>query len=307
MKKEYCVYAHTNKVNGKKYIGITSMIPEKRWANGSGYRKNTLFYRAIQKYGWESFDHEILFEGLNKKKACEEEVRLIKEFNLTNPHYGYNIDKGGNGSNRITETTRKKLSDGQKRYFRDNPDAKQANDERLRRLACDGSPERHLRKYQSDHPEWAGEHSRWLKDYYAKHPEIGAAHSAYLKEYYKSHPELRVIKSKQTKQFFINHPEARKNCAEKAREYYRHHPEARQQISDRMKQFFKDHPEKKTGKKVSQFSLDGNHIKDWNSCTEAGAECGINYKLISACAIGRQRTAGGYVWRYSNALQVKAI
>ena len=79
MKKEYCVYVHTNKANGKRYVGITSMIPEKRWANGHGYRSNVLFYRAIQKYGWESFEHSVLFDGLTRKEAYAKESSKVME------------------------------------------------------------------------------------------------------------------------------------------------------------------------------------------------------------------------------------
>lgn len=35
----YSIYVHLNKINGKKYIGITCKKPEIRWANGLGYKK----------------------------------------------------------------------------------------------------------------------------------------------------------------------------------------------------------------------------------------------------------------------------
>ena len=42
---------HVNKINDKKYIGITKTSVKKRWGcNGSGYNntKQPLFYRAIK-------------------------------------------------------------------------------------------------------------------------------------------------------------------------------------------------------------------------------------------------------------------
>lgn len=57
----YIVYRHTSP-SGKVYIGITSRQPEQRWLNGNGYKDSPKFYNAIKKYGWDNFNHEILFQ-----------------------------------------------------------------------------------------------------------------------------------------------------------------------------------------------------------------------------------------------------
>ena len=93
----YCVYCHTNKLNGKKYIGITCQAVERRWRNGFGY-KNGPLYRAIQKYGWDGFEHEILHTGLTEEQAKLKEVELITQHRTRNKHYGYNATDGGDGT-----------------------------------------------------------------------------------------------------------------------------------------------------------------------------------------------------------------
>lgn len=92
--KNYCVYLHVNKFNGKIYIGITSKKPEKRWQNGYGYGKDTYFGRAIKKYGWNNFDHYILEYDLSKEEAGEKEKYYIQYFNSLTPN-GYNSQPGG--------------------------------------------------------------------------------------------------------------------------------------------------------------------------------------------------------------------
>ncbi len=93
--KVFMVYKHTSP-SGKVYIGITSKTkPEQRWKSGKGYKKQSLFWKAIQKYGWGSFKHDILFTNLSKKDACNKEIELIKQYKSNNPEYGYNICIGG--------------------------------------------------------------------------------------------------------------------------------------------------------------------------------------------------------------------
>lgn len=99
MEKKWRVYAHVNKLNGKKYVGITSKPkPEDRWKNGCGYKENTHFRSAIQKYGWDSFDHIILCDGLSEKVAKEMEIALIAWWGTMNNSKGYNMTAGGDGT-----------------------------------------------------------------------------------------------------------------------------------------------------------------------------------------------------------------
>lgn len=107
----YCVYCHTNKINGKKYIGITSQKPENRWKNGEGYRNNEYFYRAIQKYGWHNFSHEILYTNLSRNEAENLEIKLITEYDTRFNQKGYNIESGGNTQKDIPLETRQKISE----------------------------------------------------------------------------------------------------------------------------------------------------------------------------------------------------
>lgn len=90
----FCVYKHTSPC-GKVYIGITSKKPSQRWSNGHGYSRNPYFSRAIRKYGWENFKHEILFEGLSEYQANVVEQMQINFYDSTNRRKGYNISIGG--------------------------------------------------------------------------------------------------------------------------------------------------------------------------------------------------------------------
>lgn len=105
--KKYIVYLHVNRVNGKVYVGITRQKPNLRWRNGSGYKNNIYFTRAIEKYGWDNFEHIIIFRNIPKDLACREEILLIKRFRKRNKCY--NIANGGEGSQAFPEEAKEKL------------------------------------------------------------------------------------------------------------------------------------------------------------------------------------------------------
>lgn len=114
--KTFSVYMHDNKINHKKYIGITGQDPEIRWRKGTNYRTCVAFNRAIQKYGWDSFDHIILYTGQSEADACQKEIEQIKEFRTQDPEFGYNICAGGGGvvGMRHTEEFKKNLAESMK-------------------------------------------------------------------------------------------------------------------------------------------------------------------------------------------------
>lgn len=111
--KKWCVYMHINKINGKKYIGQTCQNPKTRWANGLGYVESPRFWNAIQKYGWDSFEHIIVKRNLTIEEANLLEEELIEKFNTTSDKYGYNLQSGG--MNKLhSEESKRKISESNK-------------------------------------------------------------------------------------------------------------------------------------------------------------------------------------------------
>lgn len=115
----YSVYMHTSP-DGKKYVGITMQNPKDRWANGKGYANNKHFARAIKKYGWGNFRHEILYNNLTESQASDIEKRLIAELNLTDYSVGYNIREGGISGYHHSAKTREKMKRNHKDFSGEN-------------------------------------------------------------------------------------------------------------------------------------------------------------------------------------------
>lgn len=112
------VYRHwiiNDEGNNMSYIGITTRKPYDRWGkNGIGYaprddRNETVFWRAICKYGWDNFNHDII--GIVEANNDEQLVLDLKEFEryyidlFDSFNNGYNMTTGGDcGCKRSEET-----------------------------------------------------------------------------------------------------------------------------------------------------------------------------------------------------------
>lgn len=115
--KKFYVYIHTCP-NGKKYVGLTTIDPKKRWRRGNGYKSNKHFYFAIQKYGWDNIEHQVI-EIDTMSEMYYLEKYLISYYQTNKNEFGYNKSTGGEKSSAgchyvFTDEHKKKLSESQK-------------------------------------------------------------------------------------------------------------------------------------------------------------------------------------------------
>lgn len=59
----------------------------------------------------------------------------------------------------------------------------------------------------------------------------------------------------------------------------------------------------KTSKAVLQYSKNGALLAEYHSCREAARVTGTNVTTISICALGKQKTAGGFKWKFKEQLK----
>lgn len=109
-KTNYCVYVHINKQNRKCYVGITKDIRARWGPNGSHYNRAHIFGRAIEKYGWDNFEHIIIENNITFKEAKILEQLYIKELDAKVPN-GYNLTDGGEGTVgfKLSEEAKKRI------------------------------------------------------------------------------------------------------------------------------------------------------------------------------------------------------
>lgn len=100
----YYIYSIRNKVNFKRYVGVT-VYPARRFSEhmtralSNSDNSCPKLSRAVRKYGRESFVLEILFETEDKQLAYDSETLYIKYLGTFDN--GYNASLGGEGSDRM--------------------------------------------------------------------------------------------------------------------------------------------------------------------------------------------------------------
>lgn len=115
--KKAFVYITTNRVNGKKYIGVrtykNTINDDKYYGSGKAIKA------ALAKYGPDNFTKSIIFEGTARECYKLERI-LVNQAIVDDPDY-YNLSQGGWGGNRGEEAT-SKMKETLKKQYKDLPD-----------------------------------------------------------------------------------------------------------------------------------------------------------------------------------------
>lgn len=110
------VYLVTNKVNGKKYVGITCKGYLARWKehlSNSAAGSKSILHNAIRKYGPDNFEVSLLESNIADQDIQNKEKEYIRRYDTfyTSGH-GYNMTEGGGGvaGYKHTSNTKRKIS-----------------------------------------------------------------------------------------------------------------------------------------------------------------------------------------------------
>lgn len=309
----WSVYAHISPSN-KYYIGITSRPIEKRWRGNGVEYKSQYFYRAIQKYGWENFQHIVIANNLYEKEAKNFEKLLISKLQSNNPIYGYNITSGGDGCpdvkrseehmNAIINSVAKPIYqfDKDMNFINEFPSAREA----VRKLGlksksgildvCNG-------KGQTAH----GYVWRFKKDVinpFDKDSLQGIDYKYNQNRVY----QINVI----TKEFIeydnskiaseitgYNYDNIVACCVNKIRTYKGYIWKYKKDIVD-IDKYINDSLNCNFGnnKVVLQYDMNMNYINEYPSITEAARKCNLDRNAISKVCREKRESCGGYIWKY---------
>lgn len=321
--KSWTVYKHISP-SGKVYVGISSNIKNRWAANGYYYcLSDTIFSRALNKYGWDNFQHVILQEGLTHQEACDMEIELIAYYKAKG--ISYNITDGGEGF----------LGKHSDKHNRRKVESRIANstidylviDKEFNYVVCktereaaeflDGTQRNISHVLQQPigytfrkHYIWKHEKGTFVDIESIKEQICKALSLRHKKmsEHTKAISSKMVEASKKEREL-LSEEERKSRYQREHSKGWHHSEETKQKISEAAKgrdmskalEARKQYPYNSTNAKpVIQYLITGELVNEFSSITKAAKETNTNANGISNCLGGRAATAGGYKWQYKN-------
>ena len=255
------IYKISNNFDEKLYIGQTWYDIEKRFKQHCMTRNGCLKLRnSIQAHGKENFTTELLWEGeCTQAELDKKEVEFISSLKSLHP-LGYNLTEGGMGGRPSDETRAKMSKAGKGRVATEATRAKMSAALKGRGV----TKETRAKLSASLKTEEARAKTRAAKKGNVVSEETREKHRVAA-----TNPSLET--------------RAKLSAAAKARTISE---ETRRKMNDAH------------AKPVEQWSRDGKiFIKMFESISFAARSTGVNYGGICNNSSGRNKTAGGFVWR----------
>jgi group I intron endonuclease len=92
----FTLYQYINRLNGKRYIGVTNNPKGRKAKHARGDSGARAFNGAVKKYGVETFDYTVLAIFDDAGAAAYHERAFIHRFGTLAP-FGYNLTDGASG------------------------------------------------------------------------------------------------------------------------------------------------------------------------------------------------------------------
>ena len=152
----YCIY---NKINNKRYIGVSinigkRIISQKCNLNQSNKKRvNDFLIKEWHEFGSENFDYLVLerIESKDRKFLLERELYWMDFYRTCESEFGYNLRRDSSEGMELHELTRKKMSASHKKryenkevrlqfgeksrkFWKENPEVKEQMKRKLQKL-----------------------------------------------------------------------------------------------------------------------------------------------------------------------------
>ncbi|MBE5802793.1 MAG: GIY-YIG nuclease family protein [Clostridiales bacterium] len=287
----YTIYMHITP-NGKRYIGITKQDVLVRWGkDGIRYKRCTAFWKAIEKYGWDNIEHEIIDHASDLQTANEKERQYIQLYKTHDKRYGYNCTEGGDGVSgwEATDEQKQKNSEAKKIMWTNPEMRKRLTAERQKRGNTEAEKKR-LSFYRIatwNDPEKAAILRKHLSEIAKNQEYIDRRRQAIQRKYAESPGFVEKMRMHLDK--------------------LHSDPEITKKRSSSMKITWKENRERFLENRT-YLSGEDNPMARAIICLESGQQyptaraaeldTGVSYKAISNAVRGKAKTAGGYHWEY---------
>ena len=282
------IYLITDTTNNMKYTGKHHY--NKEGELDPNYHGSGVIIKNIYKKRPETLKEEYIKTCYSEEEMCSDEQYYIKFYNTLWPN-GYNLTEGGEGEIPCEET-RRKLSES--RSGEKNPMfGKHHSDETKQKIG-----KVHKEKHISE--ETKKKLSSALKGRIMSDEHKQKIREASKDRHHSEESKKKMSETKKGLQSGDKHPMFGKHHSEEAKKKMslaRKGKPAHNKgvpMSEEQKKKLKNG---KTSKKVLQFTLSGEFIREWPSTAECERN-GFDSSFVSSCCRGKYKSAYGYIWRY---------